>query len=195
MRFASRLIKRARTASQLWASLLSLALSIVTGVKLSAIARMVGKETRDMATGNLDRGSARSVSGSAGDSADEAQEERLLAAAKQAFDQADSDSGGTLDRNEVRDLLTELGGEGMTRGDDNYFLEVFKRFDIDDSGALECVFRRCLLSTVSCLALRRTRTHWWCAPAKQSWSATIACGNLQPRGRRQQSFTAWFLHY
>eukprot|EP01043_Picozoa_sp_COSAG02_P024711 COSAG02_NODE_1360_length_13055_cov_9.008567_15_plen_72_part_00 len=64
---------------------------------------------------------------------------QLLANARQAFDQADADSGGTLDREEVRKLLLELGCEVHADTDNEYFLEVFKRFDIDSSGALEYV--------------------------------------------------------
>ena len=66
-------------------------------------------------------------------------EMQLLAAAKKAFEQADADSGGTLDREEVRKLLLELQCEVHADTDNEYFLQVFKRFDIDDSGALEYV--------------------------------------------------------
>ena len=126
----------ARAVPQLWASWLSLGLSVLLGIKLSAIARMFGRVTRDMATGQL-RWTSRTPDASTGSLPD--QEMKLLAAAKKAFDEADADSGGTLDREEVRELLLELGCEVHAETDNEYFLEAFKRFDIDDSGALECV--------------------------------------------------------
>ena len=86
-----------------------------------------------MATGQLGPVSPHAGAGATAD-----EEAKLLAAAKTAFDQADHDSGGTLDREEVRQLLLELGCE-VQAGDDQYFLQAFARFDIDDSGALEYV--------------------------------------------------------
>lgn len=67
------------------------------------------------------------------------QEMKLLEAAKTAFDKADVDSGGTLDREEVRAVLLELGCDVHAETDNAYFLEAFARFDVDDSGALEYV--------------------------------------------------------
>ena len=95
---------------------------------------MFGRATRDMATGHLASGTPD------GRTKEEIVEEmQLLANARKAFDQADVDSGGTLDREEVRELLLELGCEVHADSDNEYFLAVFNRFDIDGSGALEYV--------------------------------------------------------
>ena len=85
------------------------------------------------------------------------QEMKLLAAAKTAFDKADADSGGTLDREEVRDVLLELGCEVHAETDNEYFLEAFARFDVDDSGALEYVLSYALSRpTLACRWPNRT---------------------------------------
>lgn len=60
---------------------------------------------------------------------------KLLEAAREAFQGVDDDDGGTLDKDEVRHLLEEMGAEL----DDDYYEQIFKRFDMDDSGELECV--------------------------------------------------------
>lgn len=104
---------------------------------------------------------------------------KLLAAAKTAFDKADADSGGTLDREEVRDVLLELGCEVHAETDNEYFLEAFARFDVDDSSALEYVLSHALSRpTLACRWPSWTKARLGCMPLNSLAPGALVVGRV-----------------
>jgi Ca2+-binding EF-hand superfamily protein len=121
-------------------------MSVLVGVKLSEIARMIVSDTRDMvllpsAGNSSDTGGDKSPSAHSDASSNstgtpvKGLQLETMEMIQQHFAEADADASGSLSNDEIKTLLQEMipGFEP----DPAYLQELFSRFDCDSTGSIE----------------------------------------------------------
>jgi hypothetical protein len=123
----------------IWASSLSLCLSVLVGIKLNAVARMIVNDARSMVivsgAAPPDRSQAYAVGRPSKTDVEKQVWAQLQQEARTKFEAADDDSSGSLSKEEVVRLVKEI--MPSLQFTDNYMEKLMHRFDMDDTGQIE----------------------------------------------------------